>query len=428
MHLQAHFASKHTLCAANFPNSTNSLALFPPNQCQKLVQNPYAKPGFCNSAKRVSRLVGGKRWGLVGLRCEGRVECDDGFYMRRCVELARRAVGRTSPNPMVGCVIVKDGKIVGEGFHPKAGQPHAEVFALRDAGDLAENSTAYVTLEPCNHYGRTPPCTEALIKAKVKRAVIGMVDPNPIVASKGVDRLRDAGIHVTVGVEEELCKKLNEAYIHQMLTGKPFITLSFSLSIDGYTLDEIGEKEMESGGYYSQMLEQYDAVLISLSSLRNKFSFPESKEPGANQPLQIVVARNLSTPIQIPVLNNEATSKVIIFTEKEIPLEPDIVKMGVETVVLDGLNLTTILEYCKRRGLCSVLLDIRGSNGDLEEIIKEGFEENLLQKVVVEVLPTWKGCKKEKFPLASTILEKSLRLKILTSRNLSGSSLLEGYF
>ncbi|KAF3484723.1 hypothetical protein F2Q69_00057130 [Brassica cretica] len=138
--------------------------------------------------------------------------------MRKCVELAQRAMGCTSPNPMVGCVSVKDGKIVGQGFHPKAGHPHAEVFALRDAGELAENATAYVSLEPCNHYGRTPPCTEALINAKVKRVVVGMVDPNPIVSSSSISHLKDAGIDVTVGVEEDLCKKMNEGFIHRMLT------------------------------------------------------------------------------------------------------------------------------------------------------------------------------------------------------------------
>ncbi|ERM95024.1 hypothetical protein AMTR_s00009p00240120 [Amborella trichopoda] len=162
----------------------------------------------------------------IVVKCGYLGENDDGFYMRRCVEVAKKAIGCTSPNPMVGCVIVKDGKIVGEGFHPKAGQPHAEVFALRDAGAMAEQATAYVSLEPCNHYGRTPPCTEALIRAKVKRVVVGMVDPNPIVASKGVERLIQSGISVTVGVEEKLCRRLNEAYIHRMLTGKPFFTLS----------------------------------------------------------------------------------------------------------------------------------------------------------------------------------------------------------
>ncbi|RWW33697.1 hypothetical protein BHE74_00009840 [Ensete ventricosum] len=166
------------------------------------------------------RRAGGSA--IVRVRCEKR---DDAFFMRRCVELARKAVGCTSPNPMVGCVVVKDWEIVGQGFHPKAGQPHAEVFALKNAGTLAENATAYVSLEPCNHHGRTPPCTEALIRAKVKQVVVGMVDPNPIVASKGVDRLRDSGIDVIVGVEEMLCRKLNEAYIHRMVTGRPFVTL-----------------------------------------------------------------------------------------------------------------------------------------------------------------------------------------------------------
>ncbi|KAL9385455.1 hypothetical protein Peur_022465 [Populus x canadensis] len=187
---------------------------------------------------------------------------------------------------MVGCVIVK------------AGQPHAEVFALRDAGDVAENATAYGSLEPCNHYGRTPPCSEAMVKAKLKEFVIGMIDPNPIVASRGVQRLRDSGIDVVVGVEKELCKRLIEAFIHKMLTGKPFVTLRYSLSANGQLLNQLGEGVTNSGGYYSQLLQEYDAVILSASLTANS-PFPTSQEPGANQPLWILMAGGPSSPIQI---------------------------------------------------------------------------------------------------------------------------------
>ncbi|EEC76858.1 hypothetical protein OsI_15040 [Oryza sativa Indica Group] len=207
-----------------------------------LTPRPAASASASTSTSlRRSRLPVG--CAAAGLRCQAQAGDmdDDGVYIRRCVELARKAAGHTSPNPMVGCVVVRGGRVVGEGFHPEAGQPHAEVFALRDAGDLAENATAYVSLEPCNHYGRTPPCTEALINAKVKDVVVmwgltyerrprsivdGMTDPNPIVASKGIERLQSAGIDVRVCMEEEaLCRKLNEAYIHRMLAGKAFATL-----------------------------------------------------------------------------------------------------------------------------------------------------------------------------------------------------------
>ncbi|KAK9274202.1 hypothetical protein L1049_019016 [Liquidambar formosana] len=265
---------------------------------------------------------------------------------------------------MVGCVIVKDGKIVGEGFHPKAGQPHAEVFALRDARDLAENATAYVSLEPCNHYGRTPPCTEALIKAKVKKVVV----------------------------------------------------------------DQLGEGVTDYGGYYSQLLQEYDAIIVSPTSFTEQSSFPVSKEPGANQPLQILIARTPSPPIQFPVLTTEATSKVIIFTDKQTAVEPETARMGIETVVLDQLNLNTILEYCKHRGLCSVLLDLRGNFGGLEELLNECLEQNLLQKVVIEVLPLWHGSEERRLPMALKNLPERRRLKNLTSRISSESVVLEGYF
>ena len=136
----------------------------------------------------------------------------DEYYMNEALKLAKKGEGRTSPNPMVGAVIVKNGQIVGEGFHEKAGEPHAEINALKAAGEAAKDATIYVTLEPCAHFGRTGPCADALINAKIERAVVAMTDPNPKVAGKGVKKLQAAGIEVTLGILEEEAKKLNEAF------------------------------------------------------------------------------------------------------------------------------------------------------------------------------------------------------------------------
>jgi len=154
------------------------------------------------------------------LRSSAAVTADDAAYMRRALDLARIALGQTYPNPAVGCVIVKDGQIVGEGFHPRAGMPHAEVYALRGAGRAAEGATAYVTLEPCDHFGRTPPCSRALVSAGVKRVVVGVGDPNPLVDGGGVATLRAAGTQVDVGCEEEACYAINEEFMQRIAAGK----------------------------------------------------------------------------------------------------------------------------------------------------------------------------------------------------------------
>ncbi|KAI3444555.1 hypothetical protein Pfo_001220 [Paulownia fortunei] len=402
---------------------------------QQVAFSPKSLFGFFDSAKRLSesRISSRKSCRLVMIRCGGSQKnqeleqedkFDDGHYMRRCVELAKKAIGCTSPNPMVGCVIVKDGKIVGEGFHPKAGQPHAEVFALRDAGDLAENGTAYVSLEPCNHYGRTPPCTEALIKAKVRNVVVGMVDPNPIVASTGVKKLQEAGIEVTVGVEEEMCKRLNEAYIHHMLTGKPYVTLRYSMSLDGHILNQLGEEAMECGGYYSKLMQEYDAIILSSTALAEKSSFPISKEPGANQPLKIVLSKCPNSQIQIPALNNDTAAKLLIISEKDTSVEPQTVQEGIQTLSFDRISLIEILEHCKHQGLCSVLLDLMGNDVDFEDMLKEGFELNLFQKVVVEVLPLLDGGQER----VLKHMDLKVKVKKLTSCTSGKSVLLEGYF
>uniref|UniRef100_A0A0E0GXR8 CMP/dCMP-type deaminase domain-containing protein n=1 Tax=Oryza nivara TaxID=4536 RepID=A0A0E0GXR8_ORYNI len=340
-----------------------------------LTPRPAASASASTSTSlRRSRLPVG--CAAAGLRCQAQAGDmdDDGVYIRGCVELARKAAGHTSPNPMVGCVVVRGGRVVGEGFHPEAGQPHAEVFALRDAGDLAENATAYVSLEPCNHYGRTPPCTEALINAKVKDVVVmwgltyerrprsslrqqlyipaspvrrrsrlrradevqghvlqlpssirfavipppiplsvtvvdGMTDPNPIVASKGIERLQSAGIDVRVCMEEEaLCRKLNEAYIHRMLAGKAFATLRTTLSMNGVVVNQIGTGADQPGGYYSQLLKECDGVIIYGISA-NMTSFPTSHETGAKQPLYIIIAQGEDSQLNIPFLKEECASE-----------------------------------------------------------------------------------------------------------------------
>ncbi|XP_043701691.1 riboflavin biosynthesis protein PYRD, chloroplastic [Telopea speciosissima] len=382
---------------------------------------------FCSLRKVTESLTSWRKHdGLVSIRCEGFKENDDSFYMRRCVELARKAIGCTSPNPMVGCVIVNDGHIVGEGFHPKAGQPHAEVFALRDAGDLAENATAYVSLEPCNHHGRTPPCTEALIRAKVKEVVVGMVDPNPIVASKGVERLRDSGIYVRTGIEEELCRRLNEAYIHRMLTGKPFTTLRYSLSVNGCILNQIGHGATEAGGYYSELLQEYDAVM--LSSATSSLSFPISKEPRANQPLQIIIATRPESLLQLPVLTTETTSRVIIFTTKSIVAGLEMAQQGIEIVAFDQINLNIILDYCAKQGLCSVLMDLQGDCTDFRELLEEGLVQGLLQKVVMEVVPLWNQGEGSSVLALKNSDKRSLGLRNLKSRTIREIVLVDGYF
>jgi diaminohydroxyphosphoribosylaminopyrimidine deaminase/5-amino-6-(5-phosphoribosylamino)uracil reductase len=199
----------------------------------------------------------------------------DSRMMLRCLELARRALGRTSPNPLVGAVIVKDGEIVGEGFHPRAGEPHAEVFALKAAGvgaaspqeNRACGATIYVNLEPCNHYGRTPPCSEGLIRAGVAKVVVGMVDPNPLVAGGGIARLRGAGIEVLVGVEESACHQLNEAFVHRILYKRPLGILKYAMTLDGKIATTSGNSawvtSQEARSEVHQLRTACDAIIVA---------------------------------------------------------------------------------------------------------------------------------------------------------------------
>ncbi|MBI3078495.1 MAG: bifunctional diaminohydroxyphosphoribosylaminopyrimidine deaminase/5-amino-6-(5-phosphoribosylamino)uracil reductase RibD [Deltaproteobacteria bacterium] len=191
--------------------------------------------------------------------------------MRQALRLARRARGDTSPNPMVGAVLVREGAVVGAAYHRRAGEPHAEVHALAEAGARARGATLYVTLEPCAHHGRTPPCAEAILRAGVDRVVVGMVDPNPLVAGRGLAQLRAAGAAVTTGVLEDACQALNEAFCKFITTGRPFVILKGAASLDGKIATRTRDSKWITGEaarrYVHMLRREVDAILVGIGTI-----------------------------------------------------------------------------------------------------------------------------------------------------------------
>src|SRR5215471_13875108 len=196
----------------------------------------------------------------------------DEVFMQRALDLAAKALGRTSPNPAVGAVIVRGGSVIGEGFHRRAGLPHAEIEALKHVRGTVAGATLYVTLEPCSHHGRTPPCADAMVSAGLKRVVVGMVDPNPLVQGRGIRRLRRAGIEVKTGVLRERCERLNEDFTTLIQTGRPMVTLKLAASLDGRIAAASGDSQWISNDLSRRLVHELrnrvDAILVGAETVR----------------------------------------------------------------------------------------------------------------------------------------------------------------
>ncbi len=351
----------------------------------------------------------------------------DCAMMQRCLELARRALGRTAPNPLVGAVIVQQEEIVGEGFHPQAGQPHAEVFALRAAGDRAKNATIYVNLEPCSHYGRTPPCADALIQAGIRRVVVGMVDPNPQVAGTGIDRLRAAGMEVLVGVEEEACQELNAGFIHRMVYQRPFGILKYAMTLDGKIATTTGHSAWVTGpdarAWVHQLRSACDVVIVGGNTVRRDNSLLTSHGHGAN-PLRVVMSRSLDLPTQAQLWQTSEVPTLVLTTPEASPQTRTLLeKQGVEVLAIPQLSPATAMQVFYERNCLSVLWECGG------RLAAEAIAAGAVQKIFAFIAPKIIGGENAPSPvgdLGLTEMTQAIALEKMRCQMIGSDYLLEG--
>jgi diaminohydroxyphosphoribosylaminopyrimidine deaminase/5-amino-6-(5-phosphoribosylamino)uracil reductase len=301
----------------------------------------------------------------------------DPHFMSTCLSLAKQAEGRTAPNPMVGAVVVDDaGNIVGSGFHPQAGQPHAEVFALEEAGILAQGATLYVNLEPCNHHGRTPPCTDKIIASGVKRVVIGMKDPNPLVDGTGIQALEAKGIETCIDVIAEECTWLNRAFVKRVKTKLPWVILKLATTLDGRIADRFGKSRWITGPqarqYVHELRNRVDCVLVGKRTvLADDPSLNVREVSRARDPIRAVLDSNLSLPKTSKIFRPDTGGKTYIFCSKAAAAkgvkqeEPkaEASNFSVEYFGIDNdgrssqLNLRSVLLKLAEQGINTVLCE-----------------------------------------------------------------------
>ncbi|MCU0666815.1 MAG: bifunctional diaminohydroxyphosphoribosylaminopyrimidine deaminase/5-amino-6-(5-phosphoribosylamino)uracil reductase RibD [Candidatus Omnitrophica bacterium] len=356
------------------------------------------------------------------------------YYMRQAMKLALKGKGKTSPNPMVGAVLVKHGKIVATGYHKKAGSVHAEVMALEQAGSKAEGACLYVTLEPCAHYGRTPPCIEAIIRSKIKKVVVGMIDPNPLNNTRGVEILKQNGIKVEVGVMEDELRKLNEVFIKYITRNVPFITVKIAQSLDGKIATRTGDSKWitsdRSRAFAHQKRAGFDAIMVGVNTvLRDNpyldpwFSQKELKK--------IIVDSQLSTPPGANIFKKK--SEVIIVT---LPVKPaqetqnrgDLSSKARILEVKESqngqVNLRDALKKLARLQITNILVEGGGT------LVGSLFDEKLVDKIMFFTSPKIIGGKEAISSVMGKGIEKvqsAFKLKDVTVNKIGEDFLFQAY-
>jgi len=359
----------------------------------------------------------------------------DKKYMRMALKLAQQAKGRTSPNPMVGAVVVKNGKVIGTGLHRRAGEYHAEAIALREAGPIAQGATLYVTLEPCSHTNkRTPPCTPLVIQSGVKRVVVAMIDPNPHVSGSGIKALRKAGISVVTGVLEHEARKLNEMFIKYITKGMPFVTLKIAQTLDGKIATASGESQWITGQKAREeghcLRDTNDAILVGINTILKDNPSLTTRIANGRDPVRVILDSRLRIPFAAKVLTQKSTSKTIMATLASAP-KTKIKKLrdaGADVLLVRSergrVDLRDLMRKLGKREIMSVLIE-GGA-----EVHASAIRTGIADKVVLFIAPmlmTGADSLCSIGGVSPTRLNKAIRLKDLTARYVGEDLMIEGY-
>lgn len=357
----------------------------------------------------------------------------DEKYMRLAMQLAGNAIGRTSPNPLVGAVIVKDNRVVGCGWHRKAGTPHAEVHALNQAGELAQGADVYVTLEPCAHYGKTPPCAKALVEAKVKNVYGGLLDVNPKVAGKGFKILEDAGIHVEYGFLQDELRKQNEVFFKWIEHKKTFVVLKAAMTLDGKIATATGQSKWitneTSRAYGYKLRDIYDGIMVGINTVIEDNPMLTARVDGGKNPIRIVVDSSLRIDINANVVQDKSAKTIVATIDKAD--KDKILKLqaqDVDVIVVDKdendkVDIEKLLDILGQQNICSILVEGGAT------LSGSFVARKLVDKVYFFIAPKIVGGKEAKTPVAGTgilNLQEALALKDIQIEKLEEDILIIG--
>jgi len=353
--------------------------------------------------------------------------------MERALELAKKGTGKVNPNPLVGAIIVKNGEIIGEGYHECYGEAHAERNAVKNANESVEDSTIYVTLEPCAHYGKTPPCVDLIIEKKFKKVVIGMLDPNELVAGKSIEKLEKNGVEVVVGVKEEECKKLNEIFIKYITSKSPFVILKSGMSLDGKIATYSGKSKWitskESREDAQNLRNRLNSIMVGVNTVITDDPELTCRINNDKKLIRIVVDTNLRIPLDSKVINNKDKLTIIATTLNSNENKKQALRdLGIKVIEVseknNKVNLKELLRKLGQEGIDSVLIEGGGT------LNFSALEENIVDKVIFYIAPKILGGENSKSCIAGigfSELNQAVNLKDISYRKIGEDLVVEGY-